>query len=268
MVIAIRFTRTGEGTAMRPGIWIGLLLVLSAATMGSIAAHADGRVALVIGNSAYQHLPVLDSPRNDATAVAAKLERLGYTVITGLDLDRIATAAIVQQFGQAITKADIALFYYAGHGLEVSNRDYLVPIDAALTDARVLDRTAFDLEDVLAVMEKGPDVGLVFFDASRDNPLPPDVEPPAGDSVGRAEFPPRGLVIAHATAPGRAALHGRGDAHSPFTAALLQYMDMPGLRVQDLLSKVRSAVMNATAAREIPWDTAVMLGRDVFLAGP
>ena len=253
---------------MRPSRLMRLFLILLAACMSVTRAHADGRVALVIGNSAYQRLPVLDSPRNDALAVAAKLERLGYTVITGVDLDRTATEARLQQFWQAIANADIALFYYAGHGLQVSGRDYLVPIDAALTDAKMLDHEAFDLTGAISPMEYGPHVGLVFFDASRDNPLPPDVEPPAGDSDGLPGAPPGGLVIAHATAPGRAALHGQGDAHSPFTAALLQYMDTPGLRVQDLLSQVRSAVMKATAAREIPWDTSFMLGRDVYLAGP
>ena len=219
---------------MQSGRSIRRVIVLLAALVFSAGAHADDRVALVIGNSAYEHLPVLDSPGNDAVAVAAKLERLGYTVITGIDLDRAATEAKLQQFWQASEDADIALFYYAGHGLQVSGWDYLVPTDATLTDAKNLDKEAFDLMGAVSPLEYGPDLGLVFFDASRDNPLPPSVEPSTGDSGSPASPPGGPMVIAFATAPGRIALHGQGDAHSPFTAALLQYMDTPGLRIQDL----------------------------------
>lgn len=246
-----------------------LLLVLLAAGFCGAAARAEGRVALVIGNSAYQHLPVLDSPRNDAMAVAATLERLGYTVITGIDLDHAATEAKLQQFWQATEDADIALFYYAGHGLQVSGRDYLVPIDAALTDVKDLDRAAFELRGVAAPLEYGPDVGLIFFDASRDNPLPPTVEAPSSDSAV-VETPPAGPIVnAFATRPGRAAIHGRGDAHSPFTAALLKHMGKPGLSVEDLLSQVQSTVVESTRGGELPWYTSTyLLGRDIYLAGP
>jgi uncharacterized caspase-like protein len=252
---------------MQCGRWVRRVIVLLAAIVFSAGAHAEGRVALVIGNSAYEHLPVLDSPRHDAVAIAAKLERLGYTVITGIDLDRAATEAKLQQFWQASEDADIALFYYAGHGLQVSGWDYLVPIDATLTDAKNLDQEAFDLKGAVSPMEYGPDIGLVFFDASRDNPLPPSVEPSTGDSGSPASLPGGPMVIAFATAPGRAALHGQGDAHSPFTAALLRYMDTPGLRIQDLLGRVRSAVVRSTAGRQIPWDSS-SLSYDFFLAGP
>jgi hypothetical protein len=190
---------------MQCGRWVRPVIVLLAAIVFSAGAHAEGRVALVIGNSAYERLPVLDSPRNDAMAVAAKLQRLGYTVITGIDLDRAATEAKLQQFWQASENADIALFYYAGHGLQVSGRDYLVPIDATLTDAKNLDDAAFDLMGAVSPLEYGPDIGLVIFDASRDNPLPPSVEPSTGDSRSPASPPGGPMVIAFATAPGRAA---------------------------------------------------------------
>jgi uncharacterized caspase-like protein len=233
------------------------------------SVHAGNRVALVIGNSGYEHLPALDSPRNDAAAVAAKLERLGYTVITGIDLDRAATEAKLQEFWQASEDAEIALFYYAGHGIHVSGRDYLVPIDAAPTDAKDLDRAAFELTGIVAPLQYGPDIGLVFFDAGRDNPLPPAVERSTGDSA-EEETPPTGhIVIAFATTPGWGALHGRGGAHSPFTAALLKYMDTPGLNVQALLSQVQSTVVDSTRGQELPWYTsnALIIG-DIYLAGP
>lgn len=252
---------------MQLGRWIRVLFVLLAASAFSVAAHAEGRVALVIGNSAYEHLPVLDSPRNDATAVAAKLQRLGFTVITGIDLDRAATAAKLQQFQQALANADTALFYYAGHGLKVSDRDYLVPIDANLANAADPEHSIIDLSAVLSSMEHGPDVGLVFFDASRDNPLPPTVEPSTGHADAPASPHSAGMVIAFATGPGRTAIHGLGDAHSPFTGALLQYMDTPGLRIQDLLAQVRNSVVESTAGRQLPWDSS-SLGYDFFLAGP
>ena len=253
---------------MRSAVRSVALVVAALLALAPVGVHAGNRVALVIGNSAYEHLPALDSPRKDAIAVAAKLERLGYTVITGIDLDRAATEAKLQQFWQASENADIALFFYAGHGLQMAGLDYLVPIDAALTDAKNLDREAFDLAGVVAPMGYGPDIGLVFFDAGRDNPLPPTVEAPTADS-GSAASPLGGrIVIAFATGPGRAAIHGRGDAHSPFTAALLQYMDTPGLSIQDLLSRVRSTVVESTRGAEIPWDSSSLTDPDVFLAGP
>lgn len=119
---------------MQSGRWIRLFVALLASGLCG-AARAEERVALVIGNSAYVHLPALDSPRGDAAAVAEKLHQLGFAVTTGIDLDRAATVKKLKQFRHVLAHAKTALFYYAGHGVEASGRDFLVPIDTDLAGA-------------------------------------------------------------------------------------------------------------------------------------
>jgi uncharacterized caspase-like protein len=252
---------------MKPRGWTCVFAALLAASLCASGARAEDRVALVIGNSRYEHLPVLDSPRKDAAAVAAKLQRLGFTVITGLDLDRAATEERLQQFQQALASADTALFYYAGHGLASSGESYLVPIDAELTESTGLDRPLLSLSALLSRIERGPRVGLIFIDASRDDPLPGALPPSSGGSGAPTDPPSAQLVVSFATAPGSTAAHGQGDAHSPFTAALLQFMDAPGRSIQDVLAQVRRTVVQSTGGQQVPWE-ASSLDRSFFLAVP
>jgi uncharacterized caspase-like protein len=249
---------------MRPGGWIWLCATLLAAGLCAVGARAEERVALVVGNSAYAHLPALDSPRNDAAAVAEKLNGLGFNVITGIDLDRAATIKKLQQFRHVLAHAKTALFYYAGHGLEVSGEEYLVPIDADLGDPANPDHGILDLSAVLTAMQHGPRVALVFFDASRDNPLGNAPVPPPTVDASRPEEPAR-MVVAFASGPGNTAAHGQGDAHSPFTSALLQHMATPGQKIQDMLARVRDTVVQSTGGSQMPWDMSSLDG-DFFLA--
>ena len=248
---------------MRPGRWIWLFVALLAAG-GYAAAHAEQRVALVIGNSAYQHLPALASPRNDATAIAEKLQRLGFKVTVGIDLDHAAMGKTLQQFRHVLAHANTALFYYAGHGLEASGRDFLVPIDADFVDAASPEHGIIDLTPIVSAMQHGPRVSLLFVDASRDNPLSAASLPPEAATGSPAEDPAR-LVIFLATGPGGTASHGEDDALSPFTSALLQHIDTPGLKIQDMLTLVRDDVTQSTGGGQIPWSTS-SLERDFFFA--
>ena len=135
------------------------------------AAQAEKRVALVIGNSAYQHTPKLANPRNDATDMVAALKKLGFQVIEGFDLDKAAFDRKVRDFATALSGAQAGVFFYAGHGLQVAGQNYLVPIDAQLTTAAALDFEMVRLDLVHRTMERETKTNILFLDACRDNPL-------------------------------------------------------------------------------------------------
>jgi len=251
---------------MRLGRWTSMRFVaaLLAGALCAAAAHAEERVALVIGNSAYQHLPALDSPRSDAAAMAEKLKRHGFKVVLATDLDRAAMGKKLKEFRHAFAHAGTALLFYAGHGLEASARDFLVPIDADLADAANPDHGIMELAPIVSAMQHGPSLSLLFIDASRDNPLSDATLPPAKPDPDPPEEPAR-LLIFLATGPGGTAAHGAGDAHSPFTSALLQHIDTPGLKIQDLLTLVRDDVAQSTGGDQLPWSMST-LDRDFIFA--
>ncbi len=134
-------------------------------------AWAEKRVALVIGNSAYQHAPQLTNPQNDASDMASKLTGLGFVVVTGHDLDLAGMRRSIREFVGKVEGADVALFFYAGHGLQVNGANYMIPVDAQLRSNNDLDFEALPIELVLSAMERNAKVNLVFLDACRDNPL-------------------------------------------------------------------------------------------------
>jgi len=255
---------------------IALLPLLAATVLwgsavdAAAAVAAERRVALVIGNSAYRSAPTLPNPVRDAEAMATSLQRLGFEVTKGIDLDRAETELIVREFARKLPGSQVAMVFYAGHGLQVGGQNYLVPVDAELDQEMDLDFEATSLDLVLRQMEREPRVNLVFLDACRDNPLAQNLARSMG--AARSTAVGRGLAvidssvgsfIAYATQPGNVALDGEG-AHSPFTAALLQYIDSPGLSLSDLMAKVRSDVIAATAGKQVPWDHSSLTGSFYF----
>ena len=134
-------------------------------------AVAEKRVALVIGNSAYQHTAALKNPSNDATDIAGKLRALGFEVIDGTDLSKGEMESRIRAFADKLQGSDVGLFFYAGHGLAADGRNFLAPVDAKLQSETDLDFEAVDLSLVLKQMERNSRVSLVFLDACRDNPL-------------------------------------------------------------------------------------------------
>jgi hypothetical protein len=246
-------------------LFIAVLLALAP------AAHAETRVALVIGNSAYRNTPALPNPRNDAAAMAEALTKLGFAVQSGYDLDRTATEKALRAFAETLGDADVALFYYAGHGLQVDTKNYLVPIDARLADENDLAFEAIDLALVLSLMERRPRTNLVFLDACRDNPLAQNLARSMG--AARSIAVSRGLAIAesgigtllvYATQPGNVALDG-GGAHSPFTQGLLDYIATPEIEVRQMLTRVRSEVLQTTGGKQVPWDHSSLTGDFFFV---
>jgi uncharacterized caspase-like protein len=231
------------------------LLALFAANAAALAA--ERRVALVVGNSGYEHTTTLRNPKNDAEAMAARLEKLGFEVFGGTDLDRRKLVESLIRFGRAAEQADVALFFYAGHGLQVNGQNYLVPVDAMVEFEAEIDISLVSLSQIMQQLERGSRTNLVFLDACRDNPFAKEM----ARSMNRAAVSlSRGLgriqsgsgtFIAFATQPDAVASDGSG-ANSPFTAALLKHIEKPGQSISDLMIEVRNDVMAETGGKQVP----------------
>lgn len=250
---------------------IAAILVLIAVLAPSAQAQGERRVALVLGNGAYEQVPGLANPRADAEAMAAALGRLGFDVELGVDLDLAGMRRVVQDFARQLQGADIALFFYAGHGMQVNGQNYLLPVDAVLESEADLDFAALPARLVLSQMERWPAVKIVMLDACRDNPFATALKRSLG--VSRSNAVSRGLapietaggtLLAYATDPGDVAADGEGD-HSPFTAALLKHVETPGVEINTMLARVRADVYAATGQRQRPWTETSLIG-EVYLA--
>jgi formylglycine-generating enzyme required for sulfatase activity len=235
----------------------------------SSAALAQKRVALVIGNSAYQHTPTLANPRNDATDMVAALKKLGFQVVEGFDLDKPAFDRKVRDFADALSGARVGVFFYAGHGLQVAGANYLVPIDARLSTASALDWEMVRLDLVQRTMERETETNVIFLDACRDNPLARNLARAMGTrstEVGRglaATEAGVGTLISFSTQPGNVALDGAGR-NSPFAGALVRRVATPGDDLSALLIDVRNDVRKETQNKQVPWEHSALTGRFYF----
>jgi tetratricopeptide (TPR) repeat protein len=232
-------------------------------------ALAETRVALVVGNGAYEHTTILKNPPNDSQAISASLKQLGFTVIEGRDLTRTAFKEKLKEFAAAISGSDIALLFYAGHGLQVEGENWLIPTDTDVRSEMDLELGAISLATVLKTMERGARVRLVLLDACRDNPMSTQLAQGLGNrsgSVGRGLARVEagaGTLIAYSTQPGAVASDGRGS-NSPFATALLSAMPTPGLEIRQLLTRVRQQVIEATEQQQVPWDHSSLMD-DLYL---
>ena len=226
------------------------------------AALAEVRVALLIGNAAYAEVPVLENPVNDARDLAAALESLNFRVFLGEDKTADGMRALFDDFAQAALDADVALFFFAGHGLQAGARNYLVPVDASLADPDTFLSQTIALDELLAPLEDSPGLRLIFLDACRDNPLGSEGE---GDGLARvgtaADF-----LFAFATQPDNVAYDGLGR-NSFFTEALLSRIHTPGQDISELMIGVRRDVLSATGGRQIPWENSSLTQQFRFLPG-
>ena len=236
-------------------------------------AVAEKRVALVIGNSAYLNATPLKNPRNDAAAIGATLEKLGFEVVLGTDLNADALRNTVRQFTRKLDGADTALFFYAGHGLQVNGTNYIAPTDAVLNNAAELEFETLRLDLVLGPMEQQARTSIVFLDACRDNPLVQNLARSMGtrsSALGRGLARVEtgvGTFVGFATQPGNVALDGEG-ANSPFTTALLHHIEEPGLDIEMLMRRVREDVLATTRGKQVPWSNSSLLGKGFSFAAP
>jgi hypothetical protein len=233
------------------------------------AAHAEKRVALVIGNSAYQNTSELRNPSNDASDVAAALTRLGFRVTDGRDLDKRAMERTIRQFGLALEGADIALFFYAGHGIQVGGQNHLIPVDARLASEGDVDFETLPLSLVLKQMEREAKTSLVLLDACRDNPLARNLARSMGTraitiGTGLAEVKTGiGTLIGFSTQPGNVAADGLGR-NSPYAGALLKHIEDSAKDVSGILVDVRNDVLKATNGTQVPWEHTSLTGQVYF----
>ncbi len=252
------------------------LLVLLCVFVALAATQADAiagvRLALVLGNSKYQSVPELDNPPNDAADLAQALRGVGFEVIEQRDGTREAMAKAVRDFSDRLRGADVALFFYAGHGLQMNGENYPLPVDAKIESPADVRFNTINLSDVQQEMEGSGNgrANIIILDACRNNPFAEKLAhggraaPTRG--LGRIEATGEGSLIVYSTQPNNVALDGAGR-NSPFTSALLKYVNAPGLEVRQMISRVRGDVLQATGRRQTPWDSSSLVG-DVYLAGP
>ena len=251
--------------------WFILGLMLQALAMSPAAAAK--RVALVIGNGAYQQAGALTNPVNDAGDMAKALTAAGFDVVLGLDLDRRAFDGKLREFARLVDGADTAVLFYAGHGLQVAGHNYLVPVDAGLASERDLDFETVSLDFVLRQMEVGREgkTSIVFLDACRNNPLSRNLARSMGTrgaavGQGLAQLQTGvGTFIAYSTQPGNVALDGSGR-NSPFTQALAAHVAEPGKNLTSIMIEVRNDVLKTTDGRQVPWDHSALTS-DFFFQG-
>ena len=249
--------------------YVFLAAVAAAFLSAPFPALADKRIALVVGNSNYQNVARLENPRNDATLMARTLRSLGFTLVGDgpqLDLDKAALDLTVQKFGSALQGADVAMFYYAGHGVQIRGANFLVPVGANPTREADVDFQMVDVGLVLRQMEgAGTRLNLVVLDACRNNPF-------GGRGLratdgGLAQMrAPEGTLISFATQPGNVALDGEGN--SPYTKALAATIRKSGLDIFQTFNEVGLAVKRSTGGSQQPWVSSSPIDGNFYFVAP
>jgi uncharacterized caspase-like protein len=250
-------------------------LVVIGVFAGSSVARADKRVAFVVGNGAYRNVPTLPNPPMDAAAMAAMLRKVGFDVVEGVNLARDEMTRKLLDFGQRAQGAEIAVFYYAGHGIAISGVNYLLPVDADIkSEIDVKLGAAINVDVTLDQTMADARVKLVFLDACRDNPFAARIKQ-AAEQTKRSVALQRGLaemksaegtLISFATGPGQTALDGPEGTHSPFTNALLAHLPEKGVEIQQVMTEVRAEVHEQTNNGQLPWGNTNLIGA-VYLNG-
>jgi hypothetical protein len=237
------------------------------------AAQAERRVAFVVGNGAYKNVAQLPNPPIDAKAMAGALRNVGFEVVEGTNLTRDKMTERLLDFGKKAQGADVAVFFYAGHGIAVGGTNYLLPIDADIkSEMDVKLGAAINIDLTLDQTMGDAKVKLVFLDACRDNPFAAKIKSNSATrsvsvQTGLAEMKSgEGTLIAFATGPGQTALDGQEGTNSPFTRALLANITTPGVEIQQAMTKVRAQVNEETNKGQLPWGHTNLIG-SVYLNG-
>lgn len=249
----------------------GLILLLALSTALAADGVSGRRAALVIGNTAYQHLAPLPNPANDADRIREVLERANFEVTLGKDLDKKGLEETILGFLRTLNDGDVALFYYSGHAVQVGGHNFMIPVDATLATSYDLEVQAYNMSSLLEYMRETSSLQIAILDACRDNPF-------ANNSyyVGQAKVavegkkglasvaPQDGTLIVYSTAPDRVALDGN-DGLSPFTGTFAEYALKPNVEVRKLLSDIRAEVIKRTDGRQTPWDASSLTSSFFFV---
>jgi hypothetical protein len=252
---------------------LAAVVVLTWPAVANIAA--DKRVALVIGNGAYQNAPTLDNATFDARAIAEAFRKLGFIVVDGYDLDIDEMREKISAFSADLPGAKSAVIYYAGHGISVDGENYLIPTDITLKTPTDLDLGAISVSLLLKQMKREDSVDVVILDACRDNPFAAALARSKTRSIvgdrGLSRIDgdlARGTLIAFASDPGSTALDGSPGQHSPFTAAFLDHVFDPGVSIDTVMSRVRAEVWDKTNHGQLPWVNTSLIGDYTFNPQP
>jgi len=246
--------------------YLTLLVSLFCMLFGAESALADKRVAFVVGNGAYKNVAQLPNPPLDAKAMAGVLRNVGFDVVEGTNLTRDTMTQKLLEFGKRAQGADVAVFFYAGHGIAISGTNYLLPVDADIkSEMDVKLGAAINIDLTLDQTMGDAKVKLVFLDACRDNPFAAKIKATATRSVsvgqGLAEMKSgEGTLIAFATGPGQTALDGTDGQNSPFTRALIAHITQPGVEIQQAMTEVRAQVNDETSKGQLPWGHTNLTG--------
>jgi peptidoglycan hydrolase-like protein with peptidoglycan-binding domain len=269
----VHSSRGGFGAVRRlqSTIVAGVVLLLVAALLIGTPAAAEGprRVALVIGNARYEHVPALANPANDARLIADTLRDLGFELTGGgaqIDLDRGGLERVIRDFSYRLSPGSVGFFYYSGHGIQLRGLNFLVPVSANPTSARDADFELVDTNLLLRQMEdSGASLNVVILDACRNNPFAGRGLKDLGAGLAQMQAP-RGTIIAYATQPGGVAADGSGS-DSPYTEALARLMKRPGVGILEMFNQVAVTVDQATNRTQQPWTALSPITQDFFLAG-
>jgi hypothetical protein len=244
--------------------WLVWLLADSFVRPANAAVEKDLRIALVVGNSRYKDAP-LKNPANDARLMAKNLRKFGFQVLERVDMDQKGMKRAIQEFGDRLERAGaeaVGLFYYAGHGVQVHGRNYLIPVGATIQREGDVDIEAVTADSVLSYMEFARNrLNIVILDACRNNPYARSFRS-VTRGLARMDAP-RGTLIAYATAPGKVAMDGKG-ANSPYTEALVKAMEAADVPVEQMFKKVRLTVMAETNDIQVPWEASSLTGNFYF----
>lgn len=233
-------------------------------------AASEKRVALVMGNSAYEHVSRLPNPANDAEDVGKALKRLGFDVTSGIDMEYREMRLALRDFSEKATEADVALIYFAGHGIEIDKNNYLIPVNAELKSDRDIDFEAIRLDAVIGSLADTKGVRIVLLDACRNNPFVADMQrTTATRSIGRglSRIDPGGVLVGYAARGGTIALDGDGR-NSPYAQAILENIEEPGLEIGKLFRRVRDMVLEKTDGFQEPFTYGSLPGDDIYLVPP
>ena len=264
---------TGDVVLFSKRFWLFFAFV-NVLILPVYSGQAQERIALVIGNSSYEFAGALPNPRNDAAAIGAALEDVGFEVTISTDLDQRQMQAAFRDFGLRAETAEVAVVYFAGHGIQVADSNYLLPTDAQLRRERDLIYEATPLSVVMAEVAQARQLGIVILDACRDNPLADNLRQSLGPvrskmvgrGMARVEDVPADTLIAFSTRFNQVAYDGWTDT-SPFTEALVRHLEEPGVELDLFFRKVRDTVLDLTADRQEP-RTLDALGATPFYFRP
>lgn len=255
------------------GLFVGLVVLLASCLWQTQAALAlsnpsgkdspQGRLALVVGNSNYRNIPSLKNPFNDAALIAETLRKLGFDVVEHTDVTHEQFKAAVEEASSKSRNYQTVLFYFAGHGFQLGGQNYLVPVDARLTDRNKTREETLLLDEIILKLQSRDRQTLILLDACRNNPLPQSVRgKDASQGLAQVETG-SGTFIAFATQPGNVTLDGAG-VNSPFSIALAEHMRSEGISISDMMIRVRNSVEERTLRKQTPWDQSSLRSQFYF----